>query len=49
VRPRLTELLGREPSYVGRDAAASPATGLHKVHQEEERAIVTRALDEAAA
>jgi 2-oxoglutarate dehydrogenase E1 component len=49
VRPRLAALLGRAPAYVGRPAAASPATGNYKVHQEEERAIVERALDEAAA
>jgi 2-oxoglutarate dehydrogenase E1 component len=48
VRPRLGALLGREPVYVGRAAAASPATGNYKVHQEEERALVERALDEAA-
>jgi len=48
VRPRLAALLGREPVYVGRDEAASPATGHHKLHQEEERALVRRALDEAA-
>jgi 2-oxoglutarate dehydrogenase E1 component len=49
VRPRLAALLGREPVYVGRDEAASPATGHHKLHQEEERALVRRALDEAPA
>ena len=48
-RPRLAALLGREPVYVGRDEAASPATGHHKLHQEEERALVRRALDEAVA
>jgi 2-oxoglutarate dehydrogenase E1 component len=48
VRPRLTALLGREPAYVGRQAAASPATGNYTVHQEEERAIVQGALDGAA-
>ena len=48
VRPRLTALLGREPRYVGRARAASPATGHHKLHQEEERALVGGALDEAA-
>ena len=48
VRPRLTALLGREPVYVGREAAASPATGNYKVHQEEERALVARALDDTA-
>jgi 2-oxoglutarate dehydrogenase E1 component len=49
VRPRLRALLGRAPAYVGRDEAASPATGHHKLHQEEERTLVRRALDEAAA
>jgi 2-oxoglutarate dehydrogenase E1 component len=49
VRPRLAALIGRDPVYVGRDEAASPATGHHKLHQEEERALVRRALDEAAA
>jgi len=44
VRPRLAALLGREPVYVGRDDAASPATGHYKLHQEEERALVQRAL-----
>ena len=46
VRPRLTALLGREPRYVGRDEAASPATGHYKLHQDEERALVRRALDD---
>jgi len=44
VRPRLATLLGREPVYVGRDEAASPATGHYKLHQDEERALVARAL-----
>jgi 2-oxoglutarate dehydrogenase E1 component len=44
VRPRLTALLGREPGYVGREEAASPATGHYKLHQEEERVLVQRAL-----
>jgi len=44
MRPRLASLLGREPAYVGRDEAASPATGHYKLHQEEERALVQRAL-----
>jgi len=46
VRPRLAALLGREPVYVGRDEAASPATGHYKLHQDEERALVARALDD---
>jgi 2-oxoglutarate dehydrogenase E1 component len=32
-------------SYVGRDEAASPATGSHKLHDDEERALVERALE----
>jgi 2-oxoglutarate dehydrogenase E1 component len=32
-------------SYVGRDESASPATGSHKVHEEEEKEIISRALD----
>jgi 2-oxoglutarate dehydrogenase E1 component len=47
VRTRLATLLGAEPLYVGREAAASPATGSYQVHEEEERTIVQRALDEA--
>lgn len=32
------------PVYVGRAEAASPATGLHKIHVEEQTALVERAL-----
>jgi hypothetical protein len=34
-----------ELSYVGRDEAASPATGSHHVHLNEQREIVDGALD----
>jgi hypothetical protein len=46
VRPRLADLLGpgRPLYYVGRDEAASPATGNYKIHQAEEAAILARAL-----
>jgi 2-oxoglutarate dehydrogenase E1 component len=46
VQPLLTEALGpqRRLAYVGRDEAASPATGNYLVHQDEEAAIVERAL-----
>ncbi|MBK8174983.1 MAG: 2-oxoglutarate dehydrogenase E1 component [Rhodospirillales bacterium] len=50
VLPRLhniLEELERDPvlpSYVGRAAAASPATGLLKMHEAEQRTIVERAL-----
>ena len=35
---------GRVPRYVGREASASPAPGSHKVHVEEQEAIVAEAL-----
>jgi 2-oxoglutarate dehydrogenase E1 component len=46
VRPRLADLLGpaRSVQYVGRDEAASPATGNYKIHQAEEAAILEQAL-----
>jgi 2-oxoglutarate dehydrogenase E1 component len=46
VEPRLRRLLGSGIllSYVGRRAAASPATGSYKVHQAEETDLVNRAL-----
>jgi len=42
----LTELGGaaKRPTYVGRDDAASPATGLAKVHAAQQAALVARAL-----
>jgi 2-oxoglutarate dehydrogenase E1 component len=43
---RVRDLLpaGREPRYVGREDAASPATGSYKIHQSEQVELVTRAL-----
>jgi 2-oxoglutarate dehydrogenase E1 component len=43
---RLRRILpeGRRLSYVGRAEAASPATGLYKVHQQEEAELVNRAF-----
>src|SRR5207245_728301 len=48
IRPLVAELLGasRRLRYIGRDEAASPATGNHKIHQIEERAILDRAFGE---
>ncbi len=34
----------KRPAYAGRDAAASPATGLAKVHQQQQDALVRQAL-----
>ncbi len=54
VAPRIEEVLGelgsaaRRPRYVGRAAAASPATGFLVVHQREQRALVDEALDAGA-
>ena len=46
VAPLLRGLLGadRDLQYIGRDEAASPATGSYKIHQAEEAAILDEAL-----
>ena len=46
VNPRIQQLLsdGQQLSYVGRAAAASPATGQMKIHQKEQQAIVEKAV-----
>jgi 2-oxoglutarate dehydrogenase E1 component len=45
VRGRIEAVLGgRRLRYVGRDEAASPATGSYKIHESEEQALVERAL-----
>ena len=46
MEPRLRRLSpdGAVPTYIGRDAAASPATGSYKVHQAEEAEFVARAF-----
>jgi 2-oxoglutarate dehydrogenase E1 component len=47
VAPRLQELLGETFQYVGRDASASPATGLHSVHDREQAELVEAAIGAA--
>ncbi len=54
VFPRLDNILvelggtkARRPVYAGRPAAASPATGLAKVHQEKQARLVEAALTAA--
>jgi 2-oxoglutarate dehydrogenase complex dehydrogenase (E1) component-like enzyme len=44
--PRLMNLLPRcdRPSYVGRAASASPATGSYSIHEAEQRRLVDQAL-----
>jgi 2-oxoglutarate dehydrogenase E1 component len=45
IRERLQPLVGERPlRYVGRDEAASPATGSYKIHQAEQADIIDRAL-----
>ncbi len=40
VCPRLHKLLGEKPLYIGRPESASPATGFHGRHKEEQERIV---------
>jgi 2-oxoglutarate dehydrogenase E1 component len=44
IRPHLAELLGREPAYVGRAAAPSPAVGSHRLHKMEQERIIAAAF-----
>jgi 2-oxoglutarate dehydrogenase E1 component len=47
VSHRLQELMGWPFQYVGRDASASPATGLHAVHDREQAELVEAAIGAA--
>jgi len=40
----VADLRRRPPSYAGRPPSASPATGSHKVHLEEQAAVVRSAI-----
>ena len=44
LRPRLAEIIGREPRYVGRPEAATPATGSHRLHKEEQERLIAEAF-----
>jgi len=44
LNPRLKALLDRNMTYAGRSASASPATGHHQVHKEEQARLVNEAL-----
>ncbi|SMC25367.1 2-oxoglutarate dehydrogenase E1 component [Desulfacinum hydrothermale DSM 13146] len=44
LRPRLRDLLGQDPAYVGRPESASPATGFHHRHKAEQERIVAQAV-----
>ncbi|MDJ0885326.1 MAG: 2-oxoglutarate dehydrogenase E1 component [Desulfobacterales bacterium] len=44
VRPRLEALVGRPLTYIGRDAAASPATGFPKIFRRQQDTIIDTAV-----
>ena len=44
IRPRLEALLGTPVEYVGRSAAASPATGFPRIYKMEQDGVVDRAV-----
>ena len=44
VSPRLQDLMGFPFQYVGRDASASTATGMHHVHDREQAELVAAAI-----
>jgi 2-oxoglutarate dehydrogenase E1 component len=48
IQPYLTQKLGLDVTYIGRDASASPATGSPKFHAKEQQAIVSRTIELAA-
>jgi 2-oxoglutarate dehydrogenase E1 component len=45
VRPRLEALADRPLTYIGRDAAASPATGFPKIYRRQQDAIIDTAVE----
>jgi len=44
LRPQLSELIGKEPVYVGRKRSASSAVGSHRVHKLEQQRIVEQSF-----
>jgi 2-oxoglutarate dehydrogenase E1 component len=48
VRPRLETLIGKSPRYVGRPAAASPATGFPMIYKQQQEAISDQAVGRMA-
>ncbi|HKZ16518.1 MAG TPA: 2-oxoglutarate dehydrogenase E1 component [Geobacteraceae bacterium] len=44
MRPHLAGILGRDPVYVGREEAASPAVGSHRQHKIEQEKIISEAF-----
>ncbi|MCP3176569.1 MAG: 2-oxoglutarate dehydrogenase E1 component [Desulfuromonadales bacterium] len=44
VRPRLAKATGLEPDYIGREPAAAPAVGSHRLHKKEQEEILEAAF-----
>jgi len=44
VRPRLERLIGKPLEYIGRNAAASPATGFPSIYRKEQGAVTEKAI-----
>jgi 2-oxoglutarate dehydrogenase E1 component len=44
MRAQLERLTGKPPGYVGRPAAASPATGFAKIHAQQQEALSDQAV-----
>ncbi len=47
VRPRLEKLIGKPLEYIGRNAAASPATGFPSIYRKEQAAVTDKAIGKA--
>ncbi|HSM44953.1 MAG TPA: 2-oxoglutarate dehydrogenase E1 component, partial [Acidimicrobiia bacterium] len=45
IEPHLTRIFGTAPTYVGRPASASTATGSARTHQEQQARVVSEALE----
>jgi len=44
LRPHLAKMLGHDPVYIGRDEAAAPAVGSHRLHQQEQMRLLEEAF-----
>ncbi|HSQ84905.1 MAG TPA: hypothetical protein VLM43_09285, partial [Desulfobacterales bacterium] len=44
VQRRFEKLIGKPIEYVGRNAAASPATGFHNIYMKEQAAVTDKAI-----